>query len=423
MGTVPTYKLEGLSLDVCLLVFVKYAFKEGQEKQHPILMEIGIEIVKKSGGVPLAVRALGSLLYSSSSEQDWKNLRDNEIWKLDQNENNILNALRISYNHLPSHLKQCFLYCSIFPKDFEFDSIHLVQFWMAYGRLQSHNENQDLENIGMQYIKELMSRSFFQDIVRFHKNFYTFKIHDLMHDLATSLMRNECLIVKSTNQICTKSHRHLSFHFLDAPIMDVPNILRNLGYLRSITFIQVIGESASISQSFLELIVSRCKFLRMLDLKFSNIQVVPKKIGTLKHLRYLYLGSNPKIKELPSSIYKLQNLQFLSLLGCEELKALTRDVKYLISLRCPILTTIEKHLPINGIGCLNSLRRLRISNCNNLEYLFEDIDHLRVLQTLLIFECPRLISLPRGVRNLSSLEDLGFKSCRRLNLDLSIVIG
>ncbi|KAJ0016742.1 hypothetical protein Pint_11513 [Pistacia integerrima] len=49
-----------------------------------------------------------------------------------------------------------------------------------------------------------------------------------------------------------------------------------------------------------------------------------------------------------------------------------------------------------------------------------DIDHLRVLQTLLIFECPRLISLPCGVRNLSSLEDLGFKSCRRLNLDLSI---
>ncbi|KAJ0017676.1 hypothetical protein Pint_11527 [Pistacia integerrima] len=420
MGTVPTYKLEGLSLDDCLLVFVKYAFKEGQEKQHPNLMEIGIEIVKKCGGIPLAVRALGSLLYSSTSEQDWKNLRDNEIWKLDKKENDILNALRISYNHLPPHLKQCFVYCSICPKDVVFSSIHLVQFWMAHGLLQSHNENQDLESIGMQYIKELMSRSFFQDITQLHENLYTFKIHDLMHDLATSLMRNEFSIVKSTNQICTKSHRHLSFHFVDAPIIDVPNILPNLGHLRSISFYPITGESTGISQSFLELIVSRCKFLRILNLFSSNIEVVPKKIGNLKHLRYLYLGFNPKIKELPSSFYKLQNLQYLSLLGCQELKVLTRDVKYLISLRRLALTTIQKHLPNNGIGCLNSLRHLWISNCNNLEYLFEDIGHLRVLQSLRIFECPRLISLPHGVRSLSSLEDLHLISCERLNIDLSI---
>ncbi|XP_031249196.1 putative disease resistance protein RGA1 [Pistacia vera] len=420
MGTIPTYKLEGLSLDDCLLVFVKYAFKEGQEKQHPNLMEIGKEIVKKCGGVPLAVRALGSLLYSSTSEQDWKNLRDNEIWKLDKKENDILNALRISYNHLPPHLKQCFVYCSLFPKDYDFDSDDLVQFWMDHGLLRSHNENQDLENIGMQYIKELMLRSFFQDIEQIYGNVYLFKIHDLMHDLATSLMRNESLIVKSTNQICTKSHRHLSFYFVDAPIIDVPNILPNLGHLRSITFYPITRESTGISQSFLELIVSRCKFLQMLDLAFSNIEVVPKKIGNLKHLRDLDLGSNPKIKELPSSIYKLQNLQFLSLSHCKELKALTRDVKYLISLRCLILTTIQKHLPTNGIGCLNSLRRLGISDCNNLEYLFEDIGHLRVLKTLKISECPRLISLPCGVRSLSSLEDLRLLGCERLNLDLSI---
>ncbi|KAJ0080821.1 hypothetical protein Patl1_11678 [Pistacia atlantica] len=420
MGTIPTYRLEGLSLDDCLSVFVKCAFKEGQEKQHPNLVEIGIEIVKKCGGIPLAIRALGSLLYSSTSEQDWKNLSDNEIWKLDKKENNILNALRISYNHLPPHLKQCFVYCSIFPKDIEFTSLHLVQFWKGHGLLQSHYENQDLENIGKQYVKELMSRSFFQDIVQLHENLYMFKIHDLMHDLATSLMRNECLIVKSTNQICTKSHRHVSFYFVDAPIIDVPSILPNLGHLRSITFYPITGESTGISQSFLELIVSRCKFLRMLNLFSSNIDVVPKKIGNLKHLRFLDLGSNPKIKELPSSIYKLQNLQFLSLLGCEELKALTTDVKYLISLRHLALTTIQTHLPTNGIGCLNSLRRLWIFNCNNLEYLFEDIGHLRVLRTLSVSECPRLISLPRGVRSLSSLENLHLISCERLNLDLSI---
>ncbi|KAJ0016743.1 hypothetical protein Pint_11515 [Pistacia integerrima] len=241
-----------------------------------------------------------------------------------------------------------------------------------------------------------------------------------MHDLATSLMGNECLIVKSTNQICTKSYRHLSLHFVDAPKIDVPIFLPNFGHLRSISFFQFIGGSTGVSQSFLEFIVSRFKFLRMLDLRSSNIEVVPKKIGNLKHLRYLELGYNPKIKEIPSSIYKLQNLEYLSLMECEELKALTRDVKYLISLRYLQLTTMQKHLPTNGISCLNSLRSLWISNCNNLEYLFEDIGCLQGLRRLWIYECPRLISLPHGVRKLRSLEHLRLRTCERLDLNLSI---
>ncbi|XP_044507246.1 putative disease resistance protein RGA1 [Mangifera indica] len=421
MGSVSIYKLKGLSLNQCLSVFVKYAFKEGQEKQHPNLIEIGKEIVKKCRGVPLAVRALGSLLYSSTSEQDWINVRDNEIWKLDQKDNSILLALRISYNNLSPPLKQCFVYCSIFPKDFTFYDVNLVKFWMANGLLQAHNENEDLENIGVQYIKELLWRSFFQDIKDFGNGVYSFKMHDLMHDVATSLFRNEGLIVKGSNQIATKtSYRHLLFHHLDASQVEAPIFLPNLGNLRSIMFFQHVGENIIISQSFLELIVSRFQFLRALYLTNLGIEAVPKRIGSLKHLRYLSLSFNPKIKKLPTSIYKLQSLQYLSLDGCEKLEELGEDVKYLISLRALVLTTVQKHLPNNGIGCLNSLRFLIIHNCSKLEYLCEDIGRLRVIRRLGIFKCPNLISLPRGVRSLSSLEELLLEDCVRLNLDLSI---
>ncbi|XP_044508348.1 putative disease resistance protein RGA3 isoform X3 [Mangifera indica] len=421
MGSVSIYKLKGISLNQCLSVFVKYAFKKGLEKQHPNLIEIGKEIVKKCRGVPLAVRAFGSLLYSSTSEQDWINVRDNEIWKLDQKDNSILHALRISYNNLSPPLKQCFVYCSIFPKDFTFYDINLVKFWMANGLLQAHSENEDLENIGMQYIKELMWRSFFQDVQDFGNGVYSFKIHDLMHDVATSLFQNEALIVKGSNQIAAKtSYRHLLFHHLDASQVKVPSFLPNLGNLRSIMFFQHIEENIIISQSFLELIVSRFKFLRALYLTNLGIEVVPKRIGNLKHLRYLSLSFNPKIKKLPSSIFKLQSLQYLSLRDCERLEELSRDVKYLISLRALVLTTVQEHLPNNGIGCLNSLRFLIIDNCSKLEYLCEDIGRLRVIRRLYICKCPSLISLPRGVRSLSSLEELRLVDCVRLNLDLSI---
>ncbi|XP_044508459.1 putative disease resistance protein RGA1 [Mangifera indica] len=418
MGTTPTYKLEGLALDQCLSMFVKYAFKEGQEKRHPNLLEI----VKKCRGVPLAVRALGSLLYSSTFEQDWINVRDNEIWKLDQKENNILQALRISYNHLSSPLKQCFVYCSIFPKDYEFSNSKLVHFWMAHGLLHAHNENKDFENIGMQYIKELMLRSFFQDIeeVGNGSDVYLFKIHDLMHDFATSLFQNESLIVKGSNQIGYKSYRHLLFHHFEASQVEARSFLPNLGNLRSIMFFTRVGESITVSQLFFDIIVSKFQFLRLLDLHNLGVEIVPKRIGNLKHLRYLGLSDNPKIKMLPSSIYKLPSLQYLSLIDCEKLEELSGDVKYLISLRVLVLTTTQKHLPNNGIGCLNSLRFLGIDNCSKLEYLCEDIGRLRVIRRLWIFKCPSLISLPRGVRSLSSLEELRLVDCERLNLDLSI---
>ncbi|XP_044507248.1 putative disease resistance protein RGA3 [Mangifera indica] len=420
MGFVFAYKLKGLSLNQCLPVFVKYAFKEGQEKQHPNLIEIGKEIVKKCRGVPLAIRALGSLLYSSTFEQDWINVRDNEIWKLDQKDNSILHALRISYNHLSPPLKQCFVYYSVFPKDFTFHNCDLVNFWMAHGLLQAHNENGDFENIGMQYVKELMWRSFFQDIRGFHNGVYSFKIHDLMHDVAALLFQNEGVIVKESNQITAKtSYRHLLYHHWDASQTQPPSFLPNLGNLRSITFFKRVGKDIIVSQSFLELIVSRFQFLQLLHLFGLNIEAVPKRIGNLKHLRFLELSDNPKIKKLSSSIYKLQSLQFLSLYDCEKLEQLTTDVKHLISLRVLALSTMQKHLPNNGIGCLNSLRFLVIRNCSKLEYLCEDIGRPRVIRRLWITKCPSLISLPRGVRSLSSLEELCLVDCERLNLDFS----
>jgi len=84
MNTDSTYNLQGLSQDDCLSLFVKCAFKEGEEKQHPNLLKIGKEIVRKCKGVPLAVRTLGSLLHSKVDERGWEFVRDNEIWKLEQ---------------------------------------------------------------------------------------------------------------------------------------------------------------------------------------------------------------------------------------------------------------------------------------------------------------------------------------------------
>ena len=120
--------------------------------------------MKKCKGVPLAVKSLGSLLYSKLDEKDWKFVKDNEMWKLERKEGDILSALQLSYNLMPSYLKECFACCSLYPKDHKYLSMELIQFWMAHDLIQkSPIENQELEDIGNQYIEKLYSRSFLED--------------------------------------------------------------------------------------------------------------------------------------------------------------------------------------------------------------------------------------------------------------------
>jgi hypothetical protein len=194
MSTGPTQHIRGIEVlpkDDCLSLLLRWAFNEGEEKKYPKLREIGMEIVEKCKGVPLVVKTLGSLLYSKSAERDWIFIRDSEIWKLEQEDDQILPALRLSYDHLPWYLKPCFAYCSLYPKGHIYNSIDLTQCWMANGLLQiSNRSNQEFEDIGLQYVNELLSRSLIQKVCD-AGNFITFKMPDIVHDLSLYVAQSD----------------------------------------------------------------------------------------------------------------------------------------------------------------------------------------------------------------------------------------
>ena len=103
--TMDPYELKGLSDNECLSILVKWAFEKGEESKHQNLINIGRDIVKKCGGVPLAARTLGAALHSKTKERDWLSVRDSEIWAYALNKNDILPVLRLSYDQMPSYLK------------------------------------------------------------------------------------------------------------------------------------------------------------------------------------------------------------------------------------------------------------------------------------------------------------------------------
>jgi hypothetical protein len=120
------YLLKGLDEHKSWALFKQMAFEKGQEPENPRIVEIGKEIVKKCVGVPLAIRTMGSLLYFKKTETEWLSFKNNELSKISQRENDIVPTLKLSYDQLPSHLKHCFAYCSLFPKDYKIDKSTLI---------------------------------------------------------------------------------------------------------------------------------------------------------------------------------------------------------------------------------------------------------------------------------------------------------
>ena len=160
-----------------------------------------------------------------------ENVLNSEIWDLSNNE--ILPVLMLSYYFLPSHLKQCFAYCSIFPKDYEFEKENLILLWMAESFLQQSEGEKTMEEVGDGYFHDLSSRSFFQRS-RSHKSYFV--MHDLINDLAQLVSHKSCVQLKdgTVNEIPNKV-RHLSYSFSsERDPFGIFESLRNLNGLRTI---------------------------------------------------------------------------------------------------------------------------------------------------------------------------------------------
>ena len=368
-STVSPIFLEGLSENKSWSLLKQMAFKKGQETIDIKLKAIGMDIVQKCCGVPLAIKTIGRILYFKETEDEWSYIKDKELLDVTQGENDsgILSILKLSYNHLPLHLKCCFAYCSLFPKDHEISKLTLIQLWIAQGFIQSSNEKLRLEDVANEYFMDLLWRSFFQKASedRFG-NIVGFKIHDL----AQSISNIECTLVDSNAENVNKNVRHLSIPFEKVFEKNL-SLLFKAKKVRTfiLTFTSWIDldkdlyedlgkEELAHQKSTLKILFSSFRGLRALDLHGLSIVALPHSIDKLVYLKYLDLSKN-KIKVLPGSIIRLLNLQILNLSDCIWLKELPENIQKLANLRCLEINGCHSltHMP-PGLGQLTSLQVL-----------------------------------------------------------------
>ncbi|XP_065632517.1 putative disease resistance protein RGA4 isoform X1 [Quercus suber] len=357
IGATSWHALRGLPKEKAWSLFVKVALEQVQLPENQAFISLGEEIVEKCGGVPLAIRTIASLLRTKASENEWRSFKDYELSKITQEEKNgISSTLKLSYDHLPSHLKQCFAYCRLFPKDYKINVETLFNLWAAQGFIKLSNPKQRVEDVGREYFMVLLWRCFFQDVEKDKcGNISYCKMHDLMHDLATLVAGMESTMLTSSEEYNGKKVRHVSFDFENS--LRKTSIFKVEGMkIRTILIASVGGKLGNLT---CDALVSNLNYLRTLDLSELNLCVVPHSIGELKHLRYLDLSKNKNIVFLPISITKLLNLLTLKLSGCHSLKELPWGLEKLVNLRHLDFSNCNKmmHMPL-GLGHLISLEIL-----------------------------------------------------------------
>ncbi|XP_047078946.1 disease resistance protein RPM1-like [Lolium rigidum] len=328
------YHHEPLETNDAIKLLLKRTRKSEEDMKNHQMKEIVTKIVKKSGRLPLAILTIGGML-STRMISEWETIYDQIPSELESNRS--LEAMRrmvtLSYHHLPSHLKSCFLYISIFPEDFQIKRRRLVERWIAEGFVIA-TDGMNAQDVGNSYFKDLIYRSMIQPSkVNIEGTVKACQVHDIVRDVMISIAKEEkfaCSAWDNATGMAGDNFRHVAYQGSWCPDKGL-----DWNHVRSFT---VLGERP------MKPTPSVCspdfKMLRVLDLCNAMFDITQKdinSIGMLRHLKYISIHKCLSyVYKLPRSIGKLQGLQTLDLGICYVASLPTAITKLasLRSLRC-----------------------------------------------------------------------------------------
>ncbi|GMJ08204.1 RESISTANCE TO PSEUDOMONAS SYRINGAE 3, RESISTANCE TO P. SYRINGAE PV MACULICOLA 1 [Hibiscus trionum] len=302
-------RLKPLSFDGSLTLFCKKAFVGKSGQCPPYLESSASKLVAKCEGLPLAIVALGGLMASKNLIAEWNEVYNNLNRELSENDTyfeRLKYISLLSYHDLSYRLKQCFLYCCIFPEDYVIKRKRLIRLWMAEGFVQPQKETIP-ELVAERYLTELICRGLLQVISRNGSGRPDeCKMHDILREFAVSISKSLKFVAKSdgTQEVEDSGIRRWSVEAKEKEMKAASKAA--LSRLRSL-FVFAVDETSKTSFNRLP---SGFKLMRVLDLEDTPINELPDELVNLFNLRYLNL-SRTRVKELPKSIGKLYNLQSL----------------------------------------------------------------------------------------------------------------
>ncbi|CAN6329719.1 unnamed protein product [Urochloa humidicola] len=350
------YKIPPLAEDNSKKLFFSSVFGP-QEECPPELREISHDIIRKCGGLPLAIATVASILSCQPSIQDrWDyvnkaigySLLTNPTWE------GMKQVLDLSYNSLPHHLKACILYTGMYEEDIVIWKDDLVNQWIAEGFIRA-TEGQDKKEIARSFFDRLISGKLILPVdINKNGEVLSCTVHHMVLNLvirSRSVEENFVTAIHHSQAHFTLADkvRRLSLQFGNAEDAMPPANMR-LSHVRTIAFWGVFKCLPSIVQF---------RLLQVLILHFwgenDTTSFDLTGISELFRLRYLKVTSNMTL-QLCTQMRGLKSLETLTIDA--KVCAVPPDIVQLPGL-LHLSLPAETILP-NGIGQMTSLRTLGI---------------------------------------------------------------
>jgi NB-ARC domain. len=300
-----------------------FGFEDGCPSQYE---KVSAEILKKCGGLPLAIITIASLLACRPARimQEWERIRNSLGTPFGTNPSleGMRQILNLSYKNLPLHLRTCLLYLGKYPEDYEIGRDDVVRQWIAEGFVRS-SPGQDLEDVGESYFNELINRGLIQPEQNRYWEVTGCRVHDMMLDLILSKCKEDNFIsvvysgedyvsIAGQHGYSSNKVRRLSLQSkaaeLDCTVLiEGKATPAHLAQVRSISLFEK-------STSGLPLLL-RFKYLRVLHIMLGHgcERTDLTAVSQLLQLRCLiFLGYGCKV-ELPSRICGLVHLETLEI--------------------------------------------------------------------------------------------------------------
>ncbi|XP_044955102.1 putative disease resistance protein RGA4 [Hordeum vulgare subsp. vulgare] len=309
---------------------------ETDECEIDMLKDIGVQIVGKCDGLPLALKVMGGIL----CQKDKKQL---------------------------------------------FSRNEIIGMWISEGFL--HGTLDDIEELGSKYYKELILGNLIEPNTVYVDQ-YVCNMHDVVRSFAQFVARDEALAVHSgeTNIVSKLSaHEFLRLSLeskasesygLEWSSLQAQKTLRAListGYINikpgdSLVNFPCLQTLHIDSAHVVELLESlhELKHLRYLSLRETDISSLPDSIGNMKFLQYISLFGCKQFVKLPGSIVKLGQLRYLNF-NATSIKGIPRGFCALTNLRVLLGFPAQVDGDCCSLEELGPLSQLKILDLDGLE--------------------------------------------------------
>ncbi|XP_042492294.1 disease resistance protein RPV1-like [Macadamia integrifolia] len=370
------YEPKELNEKESLQLFSSYAFTMDQPPDD--YMQLSVDIVHTTGGLPLALQVLGSDLSINKDKKVWKSMHQilERIPHAD-----VYKKLKISYDNLQDDIeKAMFLDAACFFIGWEEETV--ISIWEACG-------------FEPRYRMEVLTR---KSLLKINKSKYLW-MHDQIQDMGRRIAYNESPM---------EPGKHSRIWAQD-------DIIKVLGGAKGNEIVEGLLHSFSSND---HIVLHTKGFEKMPKLRLLQVDGAALE-GSFQclpsGLRWLRWWKCP-MEKLPTNIYhdELVVLDLRYGLFKHAWNNSTEDKLFqqlkILNLGC--CWSLSKSPDFSGIPCLE---RLNLDNCGNLVNLHESIGQLKRLVYLDLRCCYSLKKLPSSIGRLSSLQKLILTHCISLN--------